>query len=872
MIQIEVAITCALTFTLMIIGMIFYQFVWLDNYWSRTPVLNSSSPDQFKYLPTSEDKPHTNLFTLYIDCFKIIYLQPALPFINKFGIEQYFYFALRTRLMVSQLFSLFLVQWLIATYGMFNFKTGQEIFERIFGGSADNELNTATFNCIVLSVITFPMVYQIYIVVNFYNEQLDLLYEKSEISHQKQQKGNQFWYFFRTSFVKCIDVDDINAKKFKYVCKKLLSKQHNQNSLGKIENCQALPDFVDLIDLQRQEDWVKDRYNDNLFTGSCSKLFKCLSPIYYYDIGSYQSKQNEITEKIDKHLENEIKSSSFGFVQTNNLKSSRILKFETSNYYTDSNSLKIPLLQDSMLALDNQAIQTEMVNLNYDTEKIHENMNSDSDDTPKELKNQNGIDNECFENNTISFAEKLPPAEHHNIAMTLLRKLFKKDSDENRYIGEHKDKNPFDPQDILWLNLGVTVKEGFVKRFGFMIIVCLMFFFLSTPSAILQAMKQTVILKEILSLEWAEKLPHWLESLVRNYFLTGITLLCNKQFLIIANWIAQSKRFATKYEYHRYLLKICYIYLVINMVIAPGIALSGISSLYELVMSNRETDWQIFINSFSLIDDGSFFLNLVIQSIGIGFLVECSRWQDLYLGAGSSYIAKKVRKCYNDHNWLQEEGYQLPLGTKSAYLCTYIFMIGAFGWQCPMIIQPITAWVFFNNVSDSKLMICYHKKETENFGRLFGLVLRRIAFGILISHFVKQCTAAISIEKFAFCQNFMATFAHIVLFLMINNLFQYTYHIQERLGQQYSRKMTKDENQEWLEMYSHPLIVEKERYVNVLEGNPLFAEYLQRFVYPINTKNKLHLQSKYLARDVSSDGSDEEKKEDDTKNIDNGFF
>ena len=151
-----------------------------------------------------------------------------------------------------------------------------------------------------------------------------------------------------------------------------------------------------------------------------------------------------------------------------------------------------------------------------------------------------------------------------------------------------------------------------------------MFIFLSTPTAILQLLKQNSFTKEVFNLKWADNLPLFLSFLIKDYFLTGITQLVNVIFQAVAGIIAEQKKFPTKYQYHKYLLNISYWYLCLNMVIMPGLTLSGGNSIYNLVSSD-EYDFKNVIDSIKLIDGGSFFINLILQAVGLNFLVDCQR-------------------------------------------------------------------------------------------------------------------------------------------------------------------------------------------------------------------------------------------------------
>ena len=85
----------------------------------------------------------------------------------------------------------------------------------------------------------------------------------------------------------------------------------------------------------------------------------------------------------------------------------------------------------------------------------------------------------------------------------------------------------------------------------------------------------------------------------------------------------------------------------------------------------------MLIYSFKLWDNGNFFINLVIQQIGLSYFVQCTRWRDLFLiGNGTPHSAKTNRdESATDAKWIQDEKTLLPIGQTYALFCTLITMV-----------------------------------------------------------------------------------------------------------------------------------------------------------------------------------------------------
>jgi len=59
----------------------------------------------------------------------------------------------------------------------------------------------------------------------------------------------------------------------------------------------------------------------------------------------------------------------------------------------------------------------------------------------------------------------------------------------------------------------------------------------------------------------------------------------------------------------------------------PGLTLAGGSSIFKL-LNNESMTFKQVVMSFKLIDNGSFFINLIFQSVGLGFLIASLRLYD----------------------------------------------------------------------------------------------------------------------------------------------------------------------------------------------------------------------------------------------------
>ena len=106
------------------------------------------------------------------------------------------------------------------------------------------------------------------------------------------------------------------------------------------------------------------------------------------------------------------------------------------------------------------------------------------------------------------------------------------------------------------------------------------------------------------------------------------------------------------------------------MVIMPGFSLAGGTTVYDLI-THSHVDFRYLVESFHLMDNGSFFVNLIFQGVGFAFLGSCLRLKDLIrLGGGSFETATYMREVLDQKKWLQWETHLLPYGKNLAYFST----------------------------------------------------------------------------------------------------------------------------------------------------------------------------------------------------------
>ena len=133
---------------LIVAGILIYWLLWIREDWAKTPVYDIESR---VYHSSKKDKIHKNPFTFLWEALRIIHTDRALAFINRYGIEMYFFFQIRLYFLKTIVFIFFGLGFIISCGGCYFFwdkdDMAQLIKLRIFGGGCEIDKHR---NCIIV--------------------------------------------------------------------------------------------------------------------------------------------------------------------------------------------------------------------------------------------------------------------------------------------------------------------------------------------------------------------------------------------------------------------------------------------------------------------------------------------------------------------------------------------------------------------------------------------------------------------------------------------------------------------------------------------------------------------------------------------------
>jgi hypothetical protein len=139
---IDVATPTIMSFILVMAGMTIYWVFWMREGWVKTPVYDIESR---VYHSSDKDKPHKNPFSFLFEVVRIIYSDRAMSFINRYGIEMYFFFQIRLFFLRTMVFIFFGLAIMITIGGLiWNWSSEYLMLIikiRLFGGGCQMDKN-----------------------------------------------------------------------------------------------------------------------------------------------------------------------------------------------------------------------------------------------------------------------------------------------------------------------------------------------------------------------------------------------------------------------------------------------------------------------------------------------------------------------------------------------------------------------------------------------------------------------------------------------------------------------------------------------------------------------------------------------------------
>jgi hypothetical protein len=324
--------------------------------------------------------------------------------------------------------------------------------------------------------------------------------------YQYEKKQTYFWYNMRTIFSPDFGDDDLLGDEIQGKINDIVSNLNDLKS-GRVgaQKCLCIPDFVGIMEPAMQQCYLRSRFFEmDLHDKKCQCCYKPkfhVRDVYDENMDEYEKEiqdwfdpDKRLAEKIHKKdvqrkwckcfesadreaqieqnnkymgssltLKDSMKSSTFGFILADSVWGARVLSFELYRHFNKASQFLQPVIgwfED----LKHKSDERKTQDLEIQTEKQTRHEEAFDDSAPKGLgyRPDANFENlyaptEAESKKETLIPEENPPKTEEELA------LENKIGKVNYYIGKWlkltSDYYPFEPDDILWHNLGVKTKE-----------------------------------------------------------------------------------------------------------------------------------------------------------------------------------------------------------------------------------------------------------------------------------------------------------------------------------------------------------------------------------------------------------------------------
>lgn len=304
-----------------------------------------------------------------------------------------------------------------------------------------------------------------------------------------------------------------------------------------------------------------------------------------------------------------------------------------------------------------------------------------------------------------------------------------------RLMNEHKFYLMCSYNDLVIQNVDKFIHSYKTIRFLLYAILAIVLLFISTPMSVLQ----TLIRIGLVSHFQDSLLVQVFQNEFGRYMVESVFPLLTyaiNLFLIIAiELTGQSQKFARHSFYQEFILRTSFIYLLINMLIMPGLLFGGSASLFDFL---TQSNYNLADFSFNvrLYETGNFFTNIILQSGAFSFISLSLTIGLLLRKRGSfSFIQKYLRSVRVD-NYRKEVEDLYEFGYNYSYDCAIFYIVIVFGIYQPLILFAGAIYFILKSYANVGTLTGFFKEQVYMKTKMTDMVLRRLRYAVPLMLFV----------------------------------------------------------------------------------------------------------------------------------------
>ena len=743
----ESALFLLLNLIVLLFGIIMWYFIWIKRFGGEIPNAQLSSEKTISYFSSKN-------FTIVLrELFSHINSINKQYLIHTVGYEGYIYLLFQ-RTMISLLITVVLFSFIFSALNLLvKEREGQSDF---FTFVQNFLLNNKYLNDYTTIVHVIAIALYTFLHFRFFSQiRREASYVYFDRFDKMSKHKNADWLCCRTLHISGLGPKDRSTESLI----KKLNVFLEQNEGGRVIDINIIPDQKEILKLEKRKTQISNvRHLIDRSKLNCYE--RCFFPKIYHSDEITQKEIDSLSDNIKQMQEQPVFSSGHAFVCLDSL----ISCYQIINSFKESTWKKVKIKFTAVIdSIRHGRSIREGVIMNQQVSAKFEQFQDE------EYDNNNEIDNSNSKVNII-----VDPL--------------------------------VEPFDIIWLNVGGDRGVNICRQIICNILIVFILLFLTTSTSYISSQKMLQYFEEkkwkwiIFSIPYGHLLITYIPPLA----LLGLSIGINVLIGIMC-------RFEMHYTHSNYQYAIfakCFTYMLFNLFLIPGFALS-FDSLYALITS--KVGVQEIISKVYIKNTGYFFITLLIQNGTISSVYYLLRLDELIFNSFSPILTFYYRHFINTGNQRhRNEGSCFFYGFFYAQMMVFYTICLVFSSTVPLI--PLAGIYLFiiKHITDFISLLMVHGCEMDSNGKLINCILNYSSISIFIFH---GCMISLFLVK----EKYTACVTVVVICLMSgfyawkttsDYIFDF-YALHERLNKydELSGEVSKNEINVWRNMFRHPLAV-----------------------------------------------------------------
>lgn len=277
--------------------------------------------------------------------------------------------------------------------------------------------------------------------------------------------------------------------------------------------------------------------------------------------------------------------------------------------------------------------------------------------------------------------------------------------------------------------------------------------FLTTPMSLLQTVIN-VMLKNEDSQNSAYTVVNEIVTLFIHMSFPVILYITNLSLLFIIERIGKLQRFPRHSLYQGYVMRVSFIYLLINMFVIPGFSIGTAKSIFEMFVKS-ELDINHFIFNLRVYESSNVISLCILQSVATGYISSALIFSDLFVNKFNYPVILSAYKAVRKVHYLQTVGDVFEFGYNYSYDLVIFYLVIVFAIYQPLVAFAGLLYFAVKAISSMGSLTNYYKEQIYARCKLVDMTLSRARHGATLSFFILAMKCFILRNQFYFGLNFV---------------------------------------------------------------------------------------------------------------------